>query len=39
MAAAFYLALRTGTTGTLVVAAFLGGFLLSQALEATSQGD
>ncbi len=39
IAVAFYLALGTGSLGTVVLAAFIGGFFLRQVLEATSQGD
>ncbi len=39
LAVAFYLAVRTGLAGGLTLAAFTGGFLLRQVLEATSQGD
>ncbi len=37
--AAFYLAWRTGNLGVVAFAAFLGGFVLRQILEATSLGD
>ena len=39
IAVAFYLAVRTSTVGGLVLATFIGSFVMRQVLEATSQGD
>lgn len=39
VAAAFLLALRSGLTGALALAALICGLVLNHVLEATSQGD